>query len=115
MGSRRNNRHFPEDQQNRKKPTIRHDVQPTSIIGDNEIDRLHCAGIGSPAATHRGIARGAVGRPREEGDFVGRLTAEYQDPGDGIPASSSFERLRNDSRSGGNAKADNDWGLGQAA
>jgi hypothetical protein len=39
-------RHDRDAQQNRKKPAIRHDAQPTSNSGDNEIVRFHSVGTG---------------------------------------------------------------------
>jgi hypothetical protein len=59
----RYNRHA---QQNRKKPAIRHDTQPTSNIGDNEIFRFDSVGIGLLGATpHRRKAWAVFQRPPE--------------------------------------------------
>jgi hypothetical protein len=59
-------RYDRDARQNRKKPAIRHDAQPTSNSGDNEIFRFASVGIGFLGATpHRRKAWSRVRRPPE--------------------------------------------------
>lgn len=111
---RRRFRHDPEDQQNRKKPTIRHDAQPTSNSGDNGIDQLDCAETGSPG--------GAAGRSRVDG-FRGAVQArfrweDYRRASE--PRRPDFPQVRRPSHPAtpdreGKANADRPWGLGPGA
>ncbi|MCU0978460.1 MAG: hypothetical protein MUF25_04755 [Pirellulaceae bacterium] len=59
-------RYDRDAQQNRKKPAIRHDRQPTSNSGDNEIFRFASVGMGSLGATpHRRKGWAVFRRPPE--------------------------------------------------
>jgi hypothetical protein len=67
-------RHDRDARQNRKKPAIRYDTQPTSNIGDNEIFRFDSVGVGFLGATpHRRKALGVFRRPPEAGVSLGGL------------------------------------------